>query len=443
MKILLINPETKFPGKVPSIPLGLLQVAALPEKEGNDVEILDCNKLPIDRVKKKIKKSDPDVIGLTGWTGKSLKSCVEISKFSKENTQAKVVWGGVHSSLLPYQVIREDYVDFVVAGEGDLIFSDLINNLKNPKRVKGIVFKDDGKIRSNLPGKPVKNLDSLSPIPWDIIDVKDYTFKWIGGFRTMALPTSRGCPYDCNFCYNKVFYCEGWRPYSLKRVRENLENLLNSYPKIEALKVDYEDNLIGSDPDRAIQLSRLFKGHDLRWGCQFRVSNVNKKMLKEFKKNDCEYIFFGVESGSQRMLDFLNKRTSVKQIIDVFDFSNEIGLRSVASFMLDIPTETRKDLSQTAKLARRLKSVLYAGFYQPYPETSLYNFLVKNGFSEPKSTEDWIEFDFSRNHNFSGVSNTELRFTYYYLNYILNTQTLLQKGDYEMFVTLLKTVLRI
>jgi len=443
MKILLINPETKFPGKVPSIPLGLMQIAALPYKEGNDVEILDCNKISVEIAKKIIKKTDPDIIGLSSWTGKSLKSCIEISKFSKENSDAKVVWGGVHPSILPYQVIKEEYVDFVVVGEGDTIFNDLLKNLKSPKKVKGILFKENGKIKSNLPGTPIKKLDSLPPIPWDIVNINDYAFRWIDGLKTMALPTSRGCPYNCNFCYNKVFYREGWRAYSLGRVRENLENLLSSYSKIEALKVDYEDNFVGTDMRRAINLSHLFKTYDLKWGCQLRATNANKKMLRTFKENGCEYIFFGVESGSQRILDFLNKRTSTEQIVDIFDFCNKIGLRSVASFMLDIPTETMRDLSETVKLAKRLKSVLYAGFYQPYPGTALYKFVLRNDFYLPKSTKGWIEFNFSKNHNFSGIPDIKLKFAYHYLNYILNTRILFQKGDYEMFFTLLKTVLRV
>ncbi len=443
MKILLINPETRFPGKVPSIPLGLLQVAALPYEEGNDVKILDCNKISLRRAKNIIKSSDPDIIGFTCWTGRSLKSCLELSRFSKEETQAKVVWGGVHPSILPYQVMREESVDFVIVGEGDIIFNDLVNNLKRPEKVRGIVFRERGKVKSNLPGKSIKDLDSLPPIPWEIIDIEDYAFRWIGSSKTMALPTSRGCPYDCNFCYNRVFYCEGWRPYSLERVKENLENLLASYPKIDALKVDYEDNFVGNDPHRAVELSRLFKNYDLRWGCQLRVSDTNKKMLREFRKNGCEYVFLGVESGSQRILDFLNKRTNVKQIVETFDFCNEIGLRSVASFMLDIPTETREDLSLTIMLAKRLKSVLYAGFYQPYPGTRLYDFLIRNGFSPPKTTEEWTDFNFSTSHNFSEIPSSKLKLTYYYLNYVLNTQVLLQKGDYEMFSTLLKTVLRL
>lgn len=443
MKIILVNPETKFPGKSPSIPLGLLQVAALPYGRGYEIEILDCNKMSSDNVKRRIRKSDPDVVGFTGWTGESLKSCVELSEFSRENTNAKIVWGGVHVSLLPHQAIQEDYLDFIVVGEGDFVFGDLIENLDKPEKVKGIAYKDEGKPKFNLPGEIPEKLDNLPLIPWDLIDIKNYVFKWVGGLRTFALPTSRGCPYNCTFCYNKLFYEKGWRPYSVERVKGNLENLLSGYPNVEALRVDYEDNFIGTDRKRAVEISSIFKKYDLRWGCQLRVNDIGRKMLRKFRENGCEYIFFGVESGSQRILNFLRKGITLEQIVNVFDTCNEIGIRAVASLMLDIPTETKDEVGRTMKLAKRLNSILNAGFYQPYPGTGLFNFVVQNGFKPPETTEEWKSFNFSSQHSFSEVNTVELKLAYYYINYLLNPIVLAKKKDYDTFFVLLKTVLRI
>ena len=443
MKIILVNPETKFPGKSPSIPLGLLQVAALPYEKEHEIEILDCNKTSAKNVKRRIKMPDPDVVGFTGWTGESLKSCVELSKFSRANTNAKIVWGGVHASLLPQQVIKEDYLDFIVVGEGDFVFGDLVENLDKPERVKGIAYKDKGKPKFNLPGKIPEKLDTLPMIPWDLIPIKNYVFKWVGGLRTFALPTSRGCPYNCKFCYNKLFYEKGWRPYSVERVKGNLEKLLSGYPNVEALRIDYEDNLIGTDKKRAMEISSMFKKYDLRWGCQLRVNDVDRKMLEKFKENGCEYIFFGVESGSQRILNFLRKGTTLKQVVNVFDICNEIGIRAVASFMLDIPTETKDEIVKTVKLAKRLNSIVNVGFYQPYPGTELFNFVVKNGFKPPETTEGWSRFSFSSKHGFSEANAIELKFAYYYINYLLNPIVLAKKKDYDTFFVLLKTVLRV
>ncbi|MCK5022852.1 MAG: B12-binding domain-containing radical SAM protein [Candidatus Aenigmarchaeota archaeon] len=443
MEILLINPYTKFPGKSPSIPIGLLQLAALPNKNGHNVKILDCNKSSIEDVKKQIKKSDPDIIGFTGWTGQTLKIPIELSTFSRENTNSKIVWGGPHPSLLPRQVIKEDYVDFVIVGEGDLSFNNLIENIKNPEKVKGIFYKEKGKILSTGKSEICENLDTLPLMPWEIIDLKSYVFEWVDGMKSMVLPTSRGCPYNCSFCYNKSFYQRKWRPYSVKTIEENLENLLSLSPKIEAVRFDYEDNFLGNDPKRAIKISELAKKNDLKWGCQLRVNNSERSIIEKFKNNGCEYIFFGIESGSQRILDFLRKGITVGQSVKVFDICNELKIRAVAGLMLDIPTEKNEDFKKTIKLAERLNNIVNVGFYQPYPGTDLFDHVVINGFVPPQSTEEWSNFKMSSYHNFSEVSSAKLKFAYYYLNNVLNPAVLLKKKDYKTFYMLLKTVLKI
>jgi radical SAM superfamily enzyme YgiQ (UPF0313 family) len=440
MKILLINPKTKFPGKSPPVPLGLLQISALPHKNGHEIEILDCNKTRTKGIKKKMKAADPDVVGFTSWTSGSLKSCIELSKFAKANLNAKVVWGGVHASLLPMQVIGEDYVDIVVIGEGDFTFNEMIENLKHPEKVNGIAFKHRDKIKLNAKTKTPDNLNNLPSIPWKLIRVKNYVFKWIGGLKTFVLPTSRGCPYNCTFCYNRIFYGGGWRPYSADAIKKNLENLITIYPNLEAIRVDCEDNLIGNDPDRAIKISSTLNAFDLKWSCQLRVNNVNEKILSNFKNNGCEYAFFGIESGSQRMLNFLKKGITIDQSIRVFDICNKIGLRPVSSFIIDIPTETNKDLDMTRKLARRLNGIVHAGFYQPYPGTALTKFLEKKGFKMPMRTEEWTEFNLSKCHNFSHNSRLRLLSAYYELNYIHNTKVLLEKRDFDMYFMLLKSL---
>jgi radical SAM superfamily enzyme YgiQ (UPF0313 family) len=441
MRIFLINPETRFPGKSPPIPLSLLQVAALPHNNGHEVEIFDCNKMSIQKIKRSIKSANPDVVGFTSWTSECLKSCIELSDFSRKNTEAKIVWGGVHASLLPGQVIKEDYVDFVVIGEGDFIFSDLVENLKSPEMVAGIAYKTNGKIRFNRKSIAPVNLNALPPIPWELIPVKSYAFRWIGGLRTFVLPTSRGCHYNCTFCYNRIFYGSGWRSYSIDNVKKNLDNLISHYHKIEALRIDCEDNFIGNKPERALKISSMLKSRDLKWGCQLRVNNVNEKILNDFKENGCEYAFFGIESGSQKMLDFMKKGITVSQAVKVFDICNEIDLRAVASFIIDMPTETSEDVSKTLKLAKRLDGIVHAGFYQPYPGTELATYLEKKGFKMPQRTEGWVDFNLSSCHNFSQVPREKLKWAYYYLNYVHNTRVLLEKGDMDMYFMLLKSLL--
>jgi len=441
MKIFLINPKTLFPGKTPPLPLGLIQAGALPYIDSHEVDILDCNISSIHKIKRKIKNQNPDIIGFTTKTGKSLQSCIQLSKFTKENSDATVVWGGVHASLLPSQVIKENYVDIVVIGEGDFTFNEVVDNLKDLSKIRGITYKKDNKVFMNPPKDIIQNLDSLPLIQWDLIDIKKYVFKWVDNVKTMFLPTSRGCPYKCTFCYNPVFHKSIWRPFSLNRIKENLDNLI-SYYQIGGLKVDYEDNFIGNDIERTLNISKLFEKYGLKWACQARVNELNRRILKEFKNNGCEYIFIGVESGSQRILNFLKKGVKVSKIKETFDLIDELKIRAVASFILDIPSETYYDFHQTIKLAKKLNAIITAGFYQPFPGTELFNWVVRNGlFDSPKSAEGWSTKDYSDCYGFSDISFWKLRYIYYYLNYWHNTKILIKNKDYQMFYLLFKSII--
>lgn len=440
MKILLVNPNTLFPGRVPSLPLGLLQIGALPHINGHEVEILDCNIASLREIKKKIKKSDPDIIGFTSLTGKSLNSNIYLSKFAKENSDAIIAWGGVHASLLPYQTVSKDYVDIVTVGEGDFSFFNLINNLKDLKQVNGIVYKKNNKIIINPQERSIHNLDVLPLIPWELVSIKKYTSKG-RDIRTISFPTSRGCPFNCAFCYNRAFYNRCWKTYSIKKIKENLENLISFYD-VEGIKVDSEDNFIGNDTSRAIELSKLFKEYELKWFCQVRIGELSRHLIKEFKNNGCEYFIVGVESGSQRILNFLKKGIAVERIKSTFDVINRIGIKAIASFMLDVPTETEDDLNQSLELAKRLNVITIASFYQPYPGTDLYYYLIKNRmFNSPKSIEEWCKADFSTHHNFSKISIWKIKFAYYYLNHYHNLKILIKNKDCETTSILVKSII--
>jgi len=438
MKILLINPKTLFPGKIPSFPLGLLQVAALPYKNNHEIEILDCNISSISSIKKKIKISDPDVVGFTTKTGKSLKSVIELSRFTRENSNAKIIWGGVHASLLPLQTIRENYIDIVDVGEGDFSFNQILDNLNHPEKVRGILFKKNEKIIQTPSKKLIIDLDSISHIPWELISIRKYAFKWIGGVKTVPISTSRGCPYRCTYCYNSVFHKQIWRPFSLSWIKKNIENLLSEFD-IGGIKCDYEDNFIGTDFRRVIKLAEVFKGYGFKWSCQVRPDQVNRQILKKFKNSGCEYILMGVESGSQKTLNFVKKGIRVEKIRNIFDIIDQLKIRIAASFILDLPTEREEDLRKTIKLAESFNGILTAGFYQPYPGTELYDYVIKNKIFYPQeNVEEWSNSDFSSIHGFSNIPKSKLKKIYFYMNYYLNIRNLIKNKDWDMLNLLTK-----
>ena len=126
-------------------PMGAMKVAAIPDKEGHQVKIIDGNITDTKKAKEIISRSDPDFVGFTTFTGPALRNALELSNFTKENTEANVIWGGVHSTLLPQQVMGEKDVDIVVRGEGDFAIYEILESRGHLDKVKGILYKDENK----------------------------------------------------------------------------------------------------------------------------------------------------------------------------------------------------------------------------------------------------------------------------------------------------------
>lgn len=143
--ILLIQPPSREQGKLIYPPLGLLAVAALPESKGIPVRILDANVIGQQEVERVIRTSNPTVVGITSFTGPMLEGALALARYARSHSNAKIVWGGVHASILPEETLANDCVDIVVMFEGDLTFLELLANLDTPENVAGIMYKKDGK----------------------------------------------------------------------------------------------------------------------------------------------------------------------------------------------------------------------------------------------------------------------------------------------------------
>ena len=207
MKTILLQPNSITSRGILTAPLALLFIGEMARSHGHEVKIIDRN---IDySTKKFIKKFRPDVVGVSVFTGPLIKDAVSISKFVKKEfaDETKVVWGGMHPSLLPEQTISNSFVDVVVIGEGEVTFAELLNSLESRKPlkdVKGICYKENGKIVKTAERKFV-DLDRMPFTNWGLVNAKKYLDLEI------VMVTSRGCPYNCYFCYNQEFNRRRWR----------------------------------------------------------------------------------------------------------------------------------------------------------------------------------------------------------------------------------------
>lgn len=432
--ILLIQPPAMVKGREIAPPLGLMKIAAIPLIKGLQIKILDGNLLGMYELKKEIRDLNPDYVGFSTMTGPMLLNVLELSKFTKENTMAKVIWGGIHASLLPYQVMKENCVDIVVKGHGYYTLYNLHKNKKHLERVKGIIFKKGRRVVTTPPEEDV-DYDSLPMTPWHMVNGNAYVSEWADAKRTLPIMTSLGCPYRCTFCYVHKFFNRKWYPFNFNTLKKEIDYVKKHY-NLEGIRIN-SDNFIGTDVNRAIKITEYLKKRKLRWSCLLRMNQVNERILKTFKENGCNYIFYGIESGSERILKLINKDVSIAQAKNVIKITKKLRIRHAVGFMYDFPTETMEDVKQTMKLVNELNTYSMLSAFQPFPDSPLYDYCVKHGlFKPPKTTIGWANFKYVNVHNISQIPPKELetlnkKFNSTY-NIFFNVKVALTNLDFQM-----------
>lgn len=402
IKTILVNPpfsveeivgETKSMKDVMNIipPLGITYIAAVLEKEGYYVKIAEGNFMNHDQIKEYIKNEKPDIVGITTTTP-TFESVTKVANNVKNiDKDIKVIIGGSHVTALPYDAIKEDCFDVGVIGEGEITFLELVKAFekeKNLKKVKGIVYKENGKIVLTKPREFIKDLDTLPfPARHLLPPLKDY-HPTPASYRKLPLGvliTSRGCPYQCTFC-DRAIFGTSYRFRSAKNVVDEIEELINKYG---AREIKFFDDTFTLDKKRLYEILELMKerGIKIGWCCLTKVTNVTKEMLQRMKDAGCWQVLYGLESGDNRMLQLLKKGSTVEQNEQAVKWAHEVGLSVRADFIMGTPGDTLESMKKTLNFAIRM-NMDFAHFnkFTPYPGTELYKMLINKGY----------KFDFSR-----------------------------------------------
>lgn len=387
MKIALVQPNMKCIGGTAIPPFGLMCVGGILKKSGYEVKLFDRSMDFF--VFSKLKKFKPDIVGISALTGPDLIDVIKIAKKVKSffGDSFPVVMGGVHVSSLPEQTLENPYIDYIVINEGEYSFLEFIKTLEKRgdiSKVRGVGFKKNGKIIITKKRPLIKNLDALPLLQWGLINYKKY-FKF-----DVILITSRGCPYRCKFCYNLFFNKGRWRGMSAKRVIKEIRNIE---------KLTNNKNLAFHDDNFTADKKRVYKildylSPEYRLFIETRVNYIDEEFLSHFKKFKSVWFSFGVESGSQRVLNNMNKGITVKQIKNAFDLCNKYKFKTTASVIFGSPTETKEEVAQTLKLLKRIKPTRYTyNIYTPFPGSPWYNEIIKKGlFNPPRTMEEWSKF---------------------------------------------------
>jgi anaerobic magnesium-protoporphyrin IX monomethyl ester cyclase len=377
----------------PFTPLGLGYLAAVLEKKQYKIDVIDCQalKFTYEEFRSELGKRKPDIVGITSTT-LTYKSALQIAKITKEACpNCLTLLGGSHVSFWDKEALEEcPSLDIVVRKEGENTMLELAERVETGKDyndVLGITFRKDGKIVKNPDRAYIENLDDL-PFPahhlWPIERLRKH------GTVIFPLVTSRGCVYWCDFCTAVRMFGRRYRMRSQKSVVDELEYLQKTFG---AFRFTFYDDAFTVDQKRVAEICREIKNRKMKieWDCETRVDMVTKELLRSMKEAGCVAVWFGVESGSQQVLDAMRKGISPAQTIKAFKWAKEVGLMTVANVVLGFPGETKETIWETIKFIERL-SPNDVGYYiaTPYPGTPLYENVKNNGLLK---TNDFNKFD--------------------------------------------------
>lgn len=339
-------------------PLSFVPLAAQAEKAGWHAEIYDAMSLRDDHeaIAKKLATMEFDVLAVSSITP-TFPDASEVCRTAKKvNPDCMTLMGGVHPTFMAEEVLtREEHVDYVLAGEGELPMHDFLANfddLKERHATKNLVYRGDFGITRNPRYPLMENIDDL-PMAWHLLDWDMYTYFVIPGSRLGAISTSRGCNHTCTFCSQQKFWEQSWRGRSAKSVVAEMVHLHNEYGTDVFL---FTDEYPTKDAERWEEMIDLIIAADLNSYIlmETRVEDIvrDEAILPKYRKAGIIHIYVGAEATDQEVLDKINKEITIDDSRRAIELIAKHGMISETSFVLGFPDETKESVEKTLKAAK-------------------------------------------------------------------------------------------
>ncbi len=389
MRILLVIPSRSY-GNMPGytkFPDEMLSIGGILESQGHSVKLIDCNldkRQPADFL-----DFAPELVGFCVATGPNIDNALAQSvEFKNLLPGVKTVWGFRHPSSYPAECLAEACVDFVVIGPGEFTIAELAEHLQDGKielqSIKGLAYKAaGGKVVVNESRPHMPDLDALPDPAWHLIDVNKYS--------DVTLNTSRGCPYKCTICSDTTFYGGRMCDLSAERIVKQMERLHKEYG---VGHIYFSGERFVINRERLKEFCHLVIGKKWKLTWNAAVSGaVDEETVKLMAKSGCTSVLFEIETGSQRMLSFIDKGT-VAEMEETFWYLVKHRIIPTLFMMYGYPTETVADFKESLDFMERLDypPYLYMKFV-PYPGTKLFDYGIENGLLKlPKTLQEWTEF---------------------------------------------------
>lgn len=398
-KILLVRPQNVYNyNNYP--PLNLICIGSKLKSAGYDVKVINCafEKDPLEAIAREL----PGVlfVGISLLTSEAPDAYL-IMKHVKENSNVPVVVGGWHCTLFPEQMANCEYVDYVIAGDGEEHIVEVAQLMRNKQKSESKIFH-----------KKILDLETL-PLPdYDIDEnierfrssyLTDKLSEYVKQpMRWLPYESSRGCPSHCTFCINVVSNNTRYRKKSATKTLSEIEQIVSKY-KLTHLKIIDDNFFVDVKRVREICEGIIEKGLNITWDGECRCDYFNDQMLNDetlslCRKSGLVQLTLGIESGSPHTLQLMKKGITPEQAAFAVKKCNEHGIIARSSFILEIPGETLGDIRQTIALINNLRQYPFftcgVGTFRPYPKCELTEKLLKEGYlTEPANFRDWTDND--------------------------------------------------
>lgn len=413
MKILLIYPNVVESPK--DISLGLGIISAMLKEKKHKVELIDTTfKITLKEIIKRFKRFNPDLVGVTAATN-DLYNAINICSLIKKIKKVPIVCGGYHTTIAPEDIVKQDCFDIAAIGEAEYSFLKLIDSIEKGEinyNLKNLWFKKQGKIIRNPIGKLTQDLDKL---PFADRELFDYQ-RYINSNRGLAtFLSTKGCPFQCSYCINKVLIekYKGKGKYLRFRSVENLfqeiKQVIHDY---KVKEIEFYDDTFTLDKKRLKEFCERYpKEIGLPFYVNTRVNSVTKQDFQMLKKAGCIRASIGIEAGDPEIRNPVLKRNQTEeQIINTFKWAKEAGLKTYSFNMIGIPYETKESIKKTIELNKKINpDYVGVSIFNAFKGTELYDLCLKKNWLTNTYSKSYFQSTNVKHPNFTSKQLKKIR----------------------------------
>lgn len=426
MRILFVYPRMDLSMALDAMPpYGPLYLASFLQREGHEVRIYERN---IDRtpLARAVEAFRPDVIVCTLLFTKQIADMQTLCRALRASHPGlPILCGGLTASLVPEQLLRDHLADYVGVGEGEYTLLELlevVQGKRDPSTVQSLVYLDAGGEAVHTPLRPFANLAEFPETDFSLLPMDKYFVYFPRAPRTTMVFASKGCPFQCTFCFNAAYHRCQYRARKRETVMREIEALVADWG---ADGIIFNDELWGLDRaemyaycDDILALSKKL-GKPIHWICETRIGMMQYEDFKRMADSGCWMLSFGLESGSPEMLRRLKKTYPLDRVETDVNNCKAVGIGIAANGIFGFPDETPAQVRQTIHTIFRLNPTIYStGLYITFPGTEEYNKLVASGRLAPLGAlKEWARELEERKfmvHNFSAIPDRELKVIHYF-----------------------------